>query len=256
MSRFRFPQDRERINKLKALIAEAKQQVETRRKEARPDYQKWLAAATPEILNATVPIEGLYFHAPLNEGAGDKVHVEINRESQEAVLAKTATWKDGPAASKALEIQGQASEFSEVGDFESSQPLTLTAWINVPANDGNGAICARMDRGNKYRGWDFWMQRRQVGMHIINSWPEKGIKVVSRAQVPANQWVHVAVTYDGSQKAAGIKIYYNGKPQQTNVENDKLKGPIQTACLSKSASGVTASNIPVHSRICGSIIAA
>ena len=72
------------------------------------------------------------------------------------------------------------------------------------------------------------MQRRQIGMHIINSWPEAGLKVVSRAQVPANQWVHVAVTYDGSQKAAGIQIYYNGKPQQTNIENDKLKGTIQT----------------------------
>ncbi len=223
-----LPQDRPRFNELKTLIAEAKQQVETRRKEARSDYQKWLGAAKPETLNAMVPIEGLYFHAPLNEGAGDKLHVEINHEPQEAALAKSAAWKEGPAASKALGIQGQASEFPKVGDFESSQPLTLTAWINVPASDGYGAICARMDRGNKHRGWDFWMQRRQIGMHIINSWPEAGLKVVSRAQVPANKWVHVAVTYDGSQKAAGIKIYYDGKPQQTNVENDKLKGPIQT----------------------------
>ncbi len=223
-----LPQDRPRWNELKALVSTARQQVDTRRKEARSDYQKWLAAAKPEVLKATVPSEGLSFHAPLNEGEGDKVHIEINHEPAEAPLAKTTTWKDGPAGTKALAVQGQASEFSEVGNFESDQPFTLAGWINVPANDGFGAICARMDRGNTYRGWDLWMQRRQVGMHIINSWPAAGLKVVSRAQVPANQWVHVAVTYDGSQKAAGIKIYYNGKPQQTNVENDKLKGPIRT----------------------------
>ena len=150
-----LPQDRPRWNELKTLISEAKQQVETRKKAARPDYQKWLAAAKPELLKTTVPAQELYFHAPLNEGEGDRAHVEINQKPAEAALGKSATWKDGPAASKALAVQGQASEFSEVGDFESGQPLTLTAWINVPASDGFGAICARMDRGNKHRGWDF-----------------------------------------------------------------------------------------------------
>ncbi|HSG72776.1 MAG TPA: DUF1553 domain-containing protein, partial [Planctomycetaceae bacterium] len=47
-------------------------------------------------------------------------------------------------------------------------------------------------------------------------------------QIPANQWVHVAFTYDGSAKAAGVKVYINGKQQPTNVQADSLKGSIKT----------------------------
>ena len=79
-----------------------------------------------------------------------------------------------------------------------------------------------MDNANAYRGWDFWMQRRQIGMHIINKWPDDALKVVGKPQIKPNEWVHVAVTYDGSGKAAGVKVYYDGQPQETLVEADKL----------------------------------
>jgi hypothetical protein len=85
-----------------------------------------------------------------------------------------------------------------------------------------------MDKDNKYRGWDFWVQRRQVGTHIINSWPDNALKVVGKNQIPANEWTHVAVAYDGSSKAAGVKIYYNGKLQESAIESDKLSATIKT----------------------------
>ena len=45
--------------------------------------------------------------------------------------------------------------------------------------------------------------------------------------MPGNKSAHVAVTYDGSGKAAGVKVYFDGKPQDTNVENDKLQGSVK-----------------------------
>ncbi len=68
------------------------------------------------------------------------------------------------------------------------------------------------------------MQQRRIGMHIISAWPEQGMKAVSKAQVPTNEWVHVTVTYDGSRKASGIQIFINGAVQEKNVENDKFDG--------------------------------
>jgi hypothetical protein len=79
-----------------------------------------------------------------------------------------------------------------------------------------------MNDDPSYRGWDFWIQRRQVGMHLIHAWPDKALKVVAATQVPANQWMHVAVTYDGSRKAAGVKVYYDGQTQKTNAESNQL----------------------------------
>ncbi len=59
-------------------------------------------------------------------------------------------------------------------------------------------------------------------MHVIDQWPARGLKVVAKAQAPADRWVHVAVSYDGSGQAAGVKVYYDGVEQDTAVENDKL----------------------------------
>ena len=220
-------EDRPRLEDLKALIAKSHEQIAARRKEAHPSYQDWLAQATPESLTTAIPQKDLYFHAQLDEGEGRSAAIAIRQESKQVPIAESATWQEGPTTN-ALAVQGQVLELADVGDFEAKQPLTLAAWINVPASDGSGAICARMDRGSNHRGWDFWIQRRQIGIHIINSWPGRGLKVVGSAQVPANEWVHVAVTYDGSLKAAGVKIYYNGQLQKTNVENDKLRGSIKT----------------------------
>ena len=79
-----------------------------------------------------------------------------------------------------------------------------------------------------FRGWDLWVEGRRVGAHIINKWPEAAIKVVTRDQVPADQWVHVAATYDGSGKAAGVQLYVNGKLQAPNVQADSLEGTIRS----------------------------
>jgi hypothetical protein len=50
---------------------------------------------------------------------------------------------------------------------------------------------------------------------------------LSRDQLPANHWVHVAVAYDGSRKASGVRLYIDGKAQPTNVVADSLSGTIR-----------------------------
>ena len=52
---------------------------------------------------------------------------------------------------------------------------------------------------------------------------KRGIQVVTRVgQFVRDDWVHVFVTYDGSKKASGVKIYLNGKVAETEVKLDTL----------------------------------
>ncbi len=54
---------------------------------------------------------------------------------------------------------------------------------------------------------------------------KRGLQVATKAgQFTRDEWVHVFVTYDGSRKAAGVKIYLNGKIAETDVQLDAL-GP-------------------------------
>jgi hypothetical protein len=50
--------------------------------------------------------------------------------------------------------------------------------------------------------------------------------VRSKGKLPNQQWLHVAVTYDGSAKAAGVKLYLNGRMQELETDKDNLTGAI------------------------------
>ena len=221
-------EDRARWGELGKPIAEAKQEVAARRAAARPEFDRWLTSATAQSLDGAIPHSGLYLHAGLDEGQGKMLSIDVEGKERKVPLSDSASWQAGHTG-KALQVQGAVCELPDVGDFEKDQAFTCTAWIKLPSNDTHGAICARMDDSSTYRGWDFWTEQRHIGMHVINAWSDNAIKVIGMKQIPANQWVHVAVSYDGSSKASGVRIYYNGESQNyNNVVRDKLSGSIKT----------------------------
>lgn len=50
----------------------------------------------------------------------------------------------------------------------------------------------------------------------------RGIQLVTTGTFPRQEWLHVFFTYDGSRKAAGVKLYVNGKLAETEVRLDTL----------------------------------
>jgi hypothetical protein len=223
------PQDRERFAQMETELKAARQRIDSRKTAARGEFDKWLAGASADAVSTSLPSSGLHLHASLNEGRGETVAVQLAGQARQVALTKTAAWQPGHVSAQALHCaQGGAAEIADAGDFDKDQAFSCGAWIRLPSNDSHGAIAARMDNADNYRGWDFWVEQRRVGMHIIHRWSDDALKVVSRAQVPANTWTHVLVTYDGSRKAAGVKVYINGQAQQTNVQADALKSTIRT----------------------------
>ena len=86
-----------------------------------------------------------------------------------------------------------------------------------------------MDDKNDFRGWDLYIDGDRIAAHIINKWPSDALKVIGQTQMQPRQWYHLFVTYDGSSKAGGVKLYVNGKPEPVQVAEDKLKSTTKTA---------------------------
>jgi hypothetical protein len=116
-------------------------------------------------------------------------------------------------------------DLGDVASFEKTDSFSYGAWIN-PAM-GGGSVMSRMDNMHDYRGWDLFLQEGHPAAHLIHKWPEDALKVVSKSQIPLNQWSHVVVTYDGSAKPSGVRIYVNGQPTVTTVENNTLSGSLK-----------------------------
>src|SRR5215510_5825935 len=63
---------------------------------------------------------------------------------------------------------------------------------------------------------------------LIFAWPDNPIVVRTKESFNHNEWKHLAFTYDGSGRAAGLKVFLNGKLAEIEVVKDALNGPIKT----------------------------
>lgn len=238
------PEDRARWDAVGAEIAAAKKQVDDRRNTARADFDRWVAEATPADLESAVPTDGLKFHAPLNEGEVDRVAVTLDGQPKTVQLSAAVASEPGHVAATAYKAApGVTIEVPEAGDFEKDQGFSFGAWVKLAAVDKGGAVLARMDDQNDHRGWDLWIENGRPGTHIINKWEEDALKVVANEPLKAGQWSHVLVTYDGSGKAGGVKVYVNGRPQGVRVLKDQLKNTIRTNVPLKVAQRSTQSRL-------------
>jgi hypothetical protein len=211
--------DRARSEIVAAELAAARKGIEAREPSARSDFAKWIGALDTKALESTIPTAGLRLAA-------------INVP---AALAPDTS---------------QTFESADTGDFDKDHAFSFGAWIKVPKSGLSGSVMARMDDRDNYRGWDMLLEGGRIGTHLVHEWPSDALKVVSRAEVPPGVWTHVLVTYDGSARAAGVKIYLNGEPQEVEAKADGLKQTIRTEVPFKLGQRHTSSrldDLAVHS---------
>ncbi|QEL20237.1 hypothetical protein PX52LOC_07329 [Limnoglobus roseus] len=224
-------EDRPRFLAIAKELADTRTKVDARKKEARPDFDKWVAAVKPEEVAGKVSDDKLQVLAKLTEGKGKSVTVAVNGKDEKHDFDSGGyVWGNGKPGQKGLTVlqSGPAVELKEVGDFDGKQPFSVGAWVKLSKRNTTGAIVAKMDTPEKgYRGWDVWLQADRVAMHIISSWQKDAVKVAVKNPLKVNEFHHVFITYDGSRKASGIKIYINGVLQPVDVEADALKGTTQ-----------------------------
>ncbi|MBM49442.1 MAG: hypothetical protein CMP27_06390 [Roseibacillus sp.] len=219
-----FNQDREKRDLLDKQIVETQTLIEARRTGAKPDFEKWAATASPDQLAEAQPRENLLLHLPLNEGLGDKVKASVGEADRIFKSRGFLTWDPKGKIGPAPRIKRDRTfDLGDLANFKSNQPFSYGAWIRSPQRL-NASVFARMDGSRKFRGWDLWQQGAQFGTHLVESWPENALKVVTEKNVlKSGQWNHVFVTYDGSGQPEGVRLYHNGVEQTVKIETNSLK---------------------------------
>ena len=199
------------------------------RKSCAPQYEAWQQVARAELAGKDKPAEipGMIHRFPLDEAEGKTLKETV--AGVEALLAAGKLETIDRVGNVAVQLDGKThfTSAQTASDLKYDQPFTLAAWIKSDGKSG-GAVLSRMDVSQAYRGFDVWVQAGRVGTHIIHQWPGNAIKALSKDQLVPNQWQHVVISYDGGQKASGVKIYIDGKLSENNVESDSLKGTIET----------------------------
>ncbi len=190
------PEDAARWAALPPAVAGVRAEIEARSKDARGEFDAWVAGLKPDAVAAQIPVRDLRLNVGVAPREGDSAR--------------------------------SAFESFDAGDFEKDQPFSFGAWIKLPKDGATGSVFARMDDQHEHRGWDFWLEGKKVATHIVHSWPGDALKAVSKNEIPTEVWTHVFMTYDGKGKASGVRLYIDGLPQETVAAADGLKESIRT----------------------------
>ena len=125
---------------------------------------------------------------------------------------------------KAVRLSGDAGVGTKVGNFRRFQPFTVACWIQTPDFKERAVIYHRSrawtDAGS--RGYQMLLEEGRLSASLIHFWPGNAIRVRTRTPIPLEQWIHVTMTYDGSSRAAGLKIWIDGQAAKTDVVRDNL----------------------------------
>ena len=226
-------EDREKWEAISPRIKDAQGKMAHRRESGEEDFAKWLQTVSPESIQEKMPKDKPLLRALLDEDQKASFKINVRDETREVALATNAVSQSGFVASKAYVTRSNTTPaIPDIGDFEKDQKFSYGAWVYL-AKGRDGAIFSRIDDTNNFRGWDLWLEGGKPGTHIVSKWPDDALKVMANKAIDAKRWTHVCVTYDGSAKAAGVKIYIDGEDQALTVQSDKLTNTTRTTVAFK-----------------------
>lgn len=102
--------------------------------------------------------------------------------------------------------------------------FSLDFWIRDTARNPLPVVVLQRSRGMDvgYNGFDVTLANGILDVRLFRDWPGNGLGVRALEPVSANNWQHLAVTYDGSSQAIGLRLYLNGKEVPTKVLRDRV----------------------------------
>lgn len=224
--------ERQRWEEVAVEIGEASRRLEAARAAGREQFSAWMGdqrRVAEFLAEPVIAAAEQWLHLPLEDGRTEGLTAAIAGELRRIGTPASNEWKDGWTGDRSWVVRKENSPaLADVGDPEWDQPFSVAVWVRPASGGQSGAIVSRMTDGNGYRGWDLWLMNGRPGMHLIHHWPGNALKVVARQALPAGKWSHVAMSYDGSGKASGVRIWVNGQMTGIETEADALNGTSRT----------------------------
>jgi len=210
-----------------AIRSREKALAETVVEPLQAEWEKTLTGQMPPIDS-----EGLVAHYELDGSFSDI----SGRFQHGRMVTGDPTFETG-RISRAASFDGDTEVIFGNIDVDTSRHLSMALWMRPRAKRPINAFQKLADpdrrRGFEWRfddiglaGIQKWAARLTIA--LVSDAPVGAIEIRTRERLRLGDWHHIAVTYDGSGKAAGLRVYVGGVLADTEVLKDSLAGPIAT----------------------------
>ncbi len=190
-----------RIADVEEKVRSAEQQLATISRERRVAFEAWLGRRPGKAVIS-----------------GQVAHLDFENHKNGANVSVPGK------VGKAVRLSGDDGIGLKVGNFRRYDPFSVALWMNTPDVKKRAVVFHRSrawtDAGS--RGYQLLIENGRLSASLIHFWPGNALRVRTRDPIPSKQWVHVAMTYDGSSRADGLRIYIDGKVAAVDIVRDNL----------------------------------
>jgi hypothetical protein len=201
----------------------------------RNEWQKTALASLPEATH-----DGLAAYYPMDSDLNDASghHHDAKAVRGQVVFDEGVLGNGGYFSPETTMSMGDA------GQFERNKPFSIHLWV-MPPNVSAVKVLTKHAAGSNWQGWELaddkpifdGPTRREAHyiLRLAKQWPDDAIEVQTKELVQINKGTYanglrqIAVTYDGSGKASGVKFYEGGKQVETVTLKDHLTGSIASS---------------------------
>ncbi|MEM8526911.1 MAG: DUF1553 domain-containing protein [Bacteroidota bacterium] len=207
-----------KIEKQKTNIAQLGQAAE-------PSFQDWLSNKRPNLQAGKYPNQ-MTAHFNLNaESIVNRLNPsQKGTMKQQGVNTTIVPDLQNGKEGKGLLLDGDAwLDLGTIGVYDRHEPFSIGIWVNIPEGLENGVLFHKGVGAAIYnlRGYHIALKDNRLELMMAHTAPYNTI-IEYLDEFPREEWMHLTLTYDGSSKATGLKLYMNGKETKTEVDNDNL----------------------------------
>jgi hypothetical protein len=225
--------DRDRWQELRKLASETDAKIDDRAASDDEAFAAWLAGGQYRSLSN--PLEASAVLMTLRLDSEPSVEVEGKRTS--VTLHEGAAIGEGPSGQPALRFGERSWAELPSLPLDSDTPFSLSLWLYHPEDEGDFVVAGQDDPDDDSRGWSMGIGGRLLTFRMTGDKPAEGeersvtVFPINTKRLPAGDWMHIVVTYDGSGERAGLSVYRNG--DGIEVEGSEFFASVEGSILTK-----------------------
>ncbi|GAB3507657.1 DUF1553 domain-containing protein [Emticicia fontis] len=209
-------------------IKQQEDMVEKARASSNNDFENWIkTGAYKKLSKEKIPQTGLLAEYSFDDGT---LKNTLNRKQTGSMKRESGAEGDKPVfekreKGKSMLMDGDNYlDLNGVGVFRKSEPFTVGLWVYIPKDLKEGVIIhkSQAERLYNFRGFHLYLKNDRFEINMAHTSPSNAITRVSKQPVLRENWVQLTMTYDGSSKANGFRLYENGRELLMETTMDQL----------------------------------
>ena len=214
------PAQRAELDTLRAHRTAAESAFKTAAAPLKPEIVAWEAKANVEL---QPPADAVVAHVDFEAEDGSAAKPRLPR----AVEKGGAYYEPGLIGQSARFDGMQHFELPPSMPIESDRPWSVGVWIKATAS--LAGVLSKIEPTGDRRGFELIWAKGQLQINLVDRWVVSAIEVLTKEPIRRADWNHVVVSYDGSRKASGLRVFADGLEIPLTVVRDTLQGPIHNA---------------------------